>query len=298
VGFEPTNPCGIAASGYNGINWISFKDFLQKQYRPITVRCRYDYALKYHKLLLDQDLSPLNLVTDIMRVHILKALSALSKFLGVNDSFKFLMQKYGLKWSINNKDDLIIQRMLKPLNSGSVVEWIRQVYAKIPKAKPYVDLLLCSGMRPLEGMDSHNLIIKLDSENRLMDYYDSDRQVLQHFRYRSIFIRRSKKVYISFVPNEIPDGILTDEPIVPRTLYKNFERTPLPIRFCDIREYWSTQMSKFLSRIEIDFLQGRWGTVYMQNYFNPTYIEDLQNRTMQGIKTIMQSIQNNPTKNN
>jgi len=91
-------------------------------------------------------------------------------------------------------------------------------------------------------MDSHNLIVKLGSENRLMDYYDSDRQVLQHFRYRSIFIRRSKKVYISFVPNEILDRILTDEPIVPRTLYKNFERTALPIRFCDIREYWSTQM--------------------------------------------------------
>jgi hypothetical protein len=112
-------------------------------------------------------------------------------------------------------------------------------------------------MRPLEGMDSHNLIVKLGSENRLMDYYDSDRQVLQHFRYRSIFIRRSKKVYISFVPNEIPDGILTDEPIVPRTFYKNFERTALPIRFCDTREYWSTQTSKLLSRIEIDFLQGR-----------------------------------------
>jgi len=291
VGFEPTNPYGIAASGTKyKIDWLSFKDFLQRQYRPITVKCRYDYALKYHKLLLDQDLSQLNLVTDDMRVHILKALSVLSKYLGINDRFKFLMHRYGLKWSINNKDDLIIQRMLKPLNSGSVVEWIKEVYTKIPCVKSYIDLMLCSGMRPLEGMDSFNLIHKLHNENRLNDYYNSEKQILQHFKYRSIFIRRSKKVYISFVPHDIIQRILIDKPIVPRTFYKNFEKIHLPIRFCDIREYWSTQMSKFLSRIEIDFLQGRCGTVYMQNYFNPSYIEDLQTRTMQGIKTITHSL--------
>lgn len=52
-------------------------------------------------------------------------------------------------------------------------------------------------------------------------------------------------------------------------------------------------MSKFLSRIEIDFLQGRCGTVYMQNYFNPSYIEDLEARTMQGIKAIANNFHGN-----
>ena len=292
VGFEPTNPYGIAASGdKRSIDWSGYRDYLQRQYRPITVRCRYDYALKYHRLLLEQNFSPLNQVTDDMRVHILKSLSVLSKYLGINDKFKLLMQKHGFKWSINNKDDLIIRRMLKPLSSGSVVEWLREVYAKISDARAYIDLMLCSGMRPLEGMDSYNLLLRLQGENRLGDYYDSEKEMLQHFKYRSIFIRRSKKVYISFVLGNVIEEILRDKPIVSRTFYKNFERLHLPIRFCDIREYWSTQMSKSLSRIEIDFLQGRCGTVYMQNYFNPSYIGDLQTRTMQGIKTIQDIVQ-------
>jgi hypothetical protein len=291
VGFEPTNPYGIAASGNRNIDWSSFKQFLKVQYRPITAKCRYDYAIKYYKLLLDENLSPLNLVTDDMRLHILKALSALSKYMGTNDKFKSLMHRYGLKWSINNKDDLIIQRMLKPINSGSVVEWIKEVYTKIPGVRSYIDLMLYSGMRPLEGMDSFNLILKLNSESKLGDYYDYEKQVLQHFKFRSIFIRRSKKVYISFVPKDVIQQILASKPIISRTFYKNFERINLKIRFCDIREYWSTQMSKFLSRIEIDFLQGRCGTVYMENYFNPSYIEDLQARTIKGVEAIINNLQ-------
>lgn len=63
----------------------------------------------------------------------MKAVCVLSKFLGKNNEFKVLMQKHGLKWSINNKADLIIARMLKPLNSASVVDWVREVHTKVPE---------------------------------------------------------------------------------------------------------------------------------------------------------------------
>jgi len=272
VGFEPTNPYGTAASGHIELNWLSFKEHLQRHYRPITAKSRYQYALRYHQLLIDADFSTLNLRSDHTRLHILKALCTLSKFLGKYNEFRSLMKKYGLKWSIDNKDDLIIARMLKPLNSASVIEWIKEVYSGVPEVKPYIDLMLFTGLRPLEGIDSCNLIIQLQKDNRLNEYYDLNQQMLQHFRYREIFIRRSKKTYISFVPYEILKPIFNCKSIVRRTFYKYLEKKRLPVRFCDIREYWATQMSRSLSRVEIDFLQGRVsGNIFMVNYFNPTY---------------------------
>jgi len=288
VGFEPTNPYGTAASGHMEINWLSFKEYLQRHYRPVTAKSRYQYASRYHQLLIDADFSTLNLLSDHTRLHILKALCTLSKFLGKYNEFKSLMKKYGLKWSIGNKDDLIIARMLKPLNSGSVIEWIREVCSGVPEVKPYIDLMLFTGLRPLEGMDSYNLIIQLQKEDKLDEYYDLNQQMLQHFRYRKIFIRRTKKTYISFVPYEILKPIFNCKSIVRRAFYKYLEKKHLPIRFCDIREYWATRMSKYLSRVEIDFLQGRVsGNVFMVNYFNPTYIEDLQTRTFKGARSLL-----------
>jgi hypothetical protein len=291
VGFEPTNPYGTAASGHINIGWSCFKDYLQKHYRPITAKCRYHYALRYHKLLLNEDFSTLNIVSDHTRVHILKALCVLSKFLGKYNEFKATMQKYGLKWSVNNKDDLIIARMLKPLNSASVVDWVREAQAKVPEVQAYVDLMLYTGLRPLEGIDSFNLIIRLQRDGRLCEYYDLKKQMLQHFKYREIFIRRSKKVYISFVPHELLQPIFNCKPIVRRTTYKHLEKKQLPVRFCDIREYWATYMSKFLTRPEIDFLQGRvTGSIFMINYFNPSYVSDLQTRAINASNKLLQQV--------
>lgn len=303
VGFEPANPYGTAASGYrlhsNNVDWESFKRFVEREYRPITARSRLQYALKYHKLLLKEDFSVLHNFSAHKRVHILKALAVLSRYLGLYMSFKLLMKQYGFNWSTNDKDDVIIARMLKPLNSASVVDWMREVYAKVPEVKPYIDFMLFAGLRPLEGIDSFNLLIRLHNENRFGEYYAADQQMLQHFKYRSIFIRRSKKVYISFVPYAILQQIFNCKSIVRRTLYKHLEKNHFSARFCDIREYWATQMSRHLSRVEIDFLQGRVsGNVFMVNYFNPTYIEDLQSRTIKGARDLLLRMQSRKTKTN
>jgi hypothetical protein len=223
------------------------------------------------------------------RLHILKALAVLSKYLGLYNDFKLLMKQYGLKWSNNDKDDIIIARMLKPLRSSSVIEWIRKVDSSVPKLKTFIDFMIYSGLRPLESIDSYNLMIKLNSN--IHEYYDRKQQMLQHFKYRSIFIRRTKKCYISFIPYEMIQKVIKSNTVIRKRLYRHLERKNLPARFCDIREYWATYMPKYLTRPEIDFLQGRVsGSVFMINYFNPSYITDLKTRTIKASKKLLRKI--------
>jgi intergrase/recombinase len=59
------------------------------------------------------------------------------------------------------------------------------------------------------------------------------------------------------------------------------------MRFGDLREYYATVMTKWLTPAEIDFLQGRIsGSVFMRHYFNPALITDLRERVFKGLKEI------------
>ena len=56
-----------------------------------------------------------------------------------------------------------------------------------------------------------------------------------------------------------------------------------PLQFSNIREYFDTYMTKYLSQPEIDFLQGRVSANgFMRNYFNPNVIDDLKERVFKG----------------
>jgi hypothetical protein len=54
------------------------------------------------------------------------------------------------------------------------------------------------GLRPSEVVQSVRLL-----QNSGASYYNPERQVLEHFRFPDIFLRRTKKAYISFVSPEI-----------------------------------------------------------------------------------------------
>lgn len=52
----------------------------------------------------------------------------------------------------------------------------------------------------------NNLLIALAKHERLNEYYNAESHVLEHFRFKKKFIRRSKKAFISFVPEEVVGG--------------------------------------------------------------------------------------------
>jgi len=282
---------GKASFDEKSLDWASFRKFVARNCCERTVKDRLRYAKKYSGCLLKHDFRELNTFSDSKRGHVLKALSGLAKFLGVYEDFKRLVKAYGLKWKSGNADDLIISRLTKANGNNDVLKWIREVKAKLPKLNVFMDFILVSGLRYQEAINSYNLIIDLAKEGKLSEYYNAEAEALEHFRFKQLFIRRTKKAFITFIPKAFIERINRQEKLTVSQINKRVKRNGFKLRFSDIREYWATSTTKRLRQPEIDFLQGRVSAnVFMKNYFNPSLIGDLKERTFKTIKEIRFSL--------
>ena len=81
------------------------------------------------------------------RLHAMKALSALSKFLGVYEEWRSLVRNYGLKWSNGKTDDLIISRFAKVQDRMRLLDGSEKIKATIPDFSGFMDLVAVTGLR-------------------------------------------------------------------------------------------------------------------------------------------------------
>jgi intergrase/recombinase len=221
----------------------------------------------------------------------MKALSALSKFLGIYDEFKALVRNYGLKWAGKSSDEIVIARITKSVDGNDMFNWMRKVKAVCLDFSDFIDFVAVTGLRYEEAVNAWNLIIELNQQNKLNKYYKKDKKVLEHFRFKKIFIRRSKKAFISFVPNSLITKIVESKKLTVGILPNRLKRRKMKLRFGDIRELHCSFLTRYLRQPEIDFLHGRVSTnVFMRNYFNPVWISDLQKRALKAAKQILAEI--------
>ena len=87
-----------------------------------------------------------------------------------------------------------------------------------------MDFLAVTGLHYREFMISWNLIVDLSGKNRLREYYKEDRSVLEHFRFKDLFIHGSKKAFISFVPLEIVEEVTSGPSLTRNVLSKRIQR--------------------------------------------------------------------------
>ena len=130
----------------------------------------------------------------------MKSLATLSKYLGCYDKWKNIIQFYQLKWS-NEDNSQVFNDIIgnNPQNYNSMIEWFKSTYSKLVKS--YGNILLyntLTGLRPDEACKS---IILLQKEGER--YLRKDLMILEHYKYPDIFIRRTKKAYISVVTDPI-----------------------------------------------------------------------------------------------
>ena len=200
----------------------------------------------------------------------------------------YLVKNYSLKWSGRKAEDLILDRITKVENPDEIFNWIKQVKRVRPELSVFMDFMAVTGLRLVEAVNSYNLIIKLNEEDRLDEYYDLEREVLEHFRFKEIFFRHTKKAFISFVPATLIQRISENKPLTSVVAVQNMVRKKgFKLRFSDIRENHGTLATKHLKDNEIDFLHGRvTSSVFMKNYFNPSLISDLKARSDEITKMI------------
>jgi len=280
AGFEPATPA---------VDWVGFEKFLNGKCNFKTVNDRLSYAKTYYSCLVSGDLSLLSGLTADKCAHVLKALSSLSKFLGCYQDFLRLKNQYGLKWVGRSSDELIIDRLNKVRNPDDVFEWVRKVKRARPELADFMDLMAVSGLRFIEAVESYNMIIKL--KDHLDQYYNNKNQILEHYKFKEVFLRKNKKALISIVPVDLVNRISGNQTLTLDAVRKRVQKSGLALRFGDVREAHGTYLTKYLKEPEINFLHGRVGTsVFMRNYFNPQIVDDLKARALQGIGDIMEKV--------
>jgi intergrase/recombinase len=270
------------------IDWNEFYIWMLKDHMTEYSRNTVVYAKKYYQCLLNHDFTEIRDLKDTIRPNALKALSCLAKHLGIYEEFKLLVQNYSLKCSGRKAEDLIVDRITKVENPDEIFNWIKQVKQARPELSVFMDFMAVTGLRLVEAVNSYNLIIKLNEDDRVEEYYDMEHEVLEHFRFKEIFFRHTKKAFISFALATLIQSISGNKPLTSVIAIQNMVRKKgFKLRFSDIREAHGTLATKHLKDSEIDFLHGRvTSSVFMKNYFNPSLIADLKTRAYQVVNEI------------
>ena len=292
---SPNGPCFK-------VDWQAFQSaIMARKYRGHYGTNILNYAMQFGDCLLSQDLSKVKQLPQGRIPHCLKSLSLLSKFLGCHDEFKKLVSSYGLTWVARSADDLIIDRLNKTNDPEEIWNWIKQAKDCRPENALFMDFVTVTGLRFTEAFHAYNLIIQFTREKNLFEkYYNVNTGFLEHFRFKDLFIRTSKKAYISYVPLEMLEQIGTRKQI-PRSysIQKNLARRHVPQRFGDVRELYASFMVKYLKETEIDVLSGRVsGSVFKVHYFNIKLVSDLKQRLSQAAAEILSKIAVNPESSN
>jgi len=270
------------------LNWEDFKDWVQNKYSKTWAPTLFGYAKKYHEML-SGSLRELDAFSKSKKNNVLKALIALSKYLGAYEQFKIRMANYGIKWENQNS----LESFLRIMNAkGGVIESVKASLKTLDDSyATFIKFAMISGLRKSEAIQAFNMVIRLHQNGSLNEYYNPELQSLEHFRFESAFIRGSKNVFFSFIPRPFIEQIASCEPISESGLKRRMRKHGLNLRLNELRDFFATFMvSHGIIREEADILQGRIGkSLFMKHYFSPA-IKDLRDRDLNAVNEMMKGV--------
>jgi hypothetical protein len=157
----------------------------------VTMKTRMVYARKYYHLLVTGDFSEIMEFSNDKNKHIMKSLALLSKYLGCYDKWQDYKNRYQLKWTISRHSLTSFQAITKQDKIFSnMIEWIRNAISNYPRFTNIFLFNVLTGLRPAEAIESFNI---LGDPTQRAEYLSKDKKILEHFRYPSVFLRRTKK---------------------------------------------------------------------------------------------------------
>jgi hypothetical protein len=240
--------------------WQQFLQYLSQQrvMAPKTAEDRLRYVKRYAMVLQTGDASSLLQVAPNKRIHIMKALSSLARYTGTQSDWLTIRQRYGLQWSTGTeKLDAFTRFFDDSRDLDTMMQWLREAISTLPN--DYANFFLfctLTGMRASECLEAVRLLRTQGAESY---YYNPEQQVLQHYRYPEIFIRRTKAIYISVVDDSIV-SIARKIRKVPgyNGLKMVSRRTSVSMRVKYCRKIFASHLHRCgISDSLVDMLQGR-----------------------------------------
>ncbi|HET6588727.1 MAG TPA: hypothetical protein VFG45_01030 [Candidatus Nitrosocosmicus sp.] len=274
--------------------WVNFKTYLiNEQHSQASIRDRLSYAKRFYHIVERKDASSITTITPDVKTYVMKALAALSKFMGIYDDWLEIIKRYNLKWSNGNRSLTTFKQIFEENadNLNSMIKCIKEVTSFLPLE--YKNVLLfttLTGLRPDEAQKAIWLIKTKESE-----YVDNDRGFLKHYQFPSIFLRQTKNTYVSIINDqilEIAKGVPTKERYLvglrKRVLKKGYK---MNMYYC--RKVFATYLRNNGIEPEIiDLLQGRISSsVFVNHYYRPDVNEIITKR----IRPVLDELRNEMT---
>lgn len=181
---------------------VEFRNWLASQGKTKnTIKTTKNYAIKYGHILDSGDASVLMTLSPRNRRHALGALANLARYQGRYVYFVQIRQNYALKWSSGNNSFQTLQRFFNPdLTLDSMLQRIKEMMCLLPPAMSAVIRYACMvGLRPAEVCESVRLLNSSLPQKIGGNYYNPERQELQHYKFPQLFLRTTKKAYISYI---------------------------------------------------------------------------------------------------
>ncbi|WP_458743851.1 integrase [Candidatus Nitrosocosmicus sp. T] len=177
-------------------------------------------------------------------------------------------KKYQFKWSAT--DSLAgFYNILKPDGDFTkMLEWITTTIKSYPRFANILIFNVLTGLRPQEAIDSFNLLLS----DKRQDYLSRDEKLLEHFKFPEIFLRRTKKAFISITNKELISLVEGQKPLTYDTIkiaITRKEQTGFKMSYC--RKIFATFLRNEGIEAEIiDLLQGRIpDSVFVRHYYRP-----------------------------
>ncbi len=274
--------------------WFDFKCYLTKCNQSHgSIRDKISYGKRYYHLLETKNAAELLVLSPDKKSHAMKALAALSKFLGKYDVWVDMIKKFQLKWSSNNKSIEVFKLIFNVDNQGNnldmMLKWTREVISILPT--DYQNIILfntLTGLRPEEAQKAIWLIKTKENE-----YIDKDRGIARHYLYPHDFLRQTKNAYISII-NEDIIKIARETPnkehyypsLRKRISIKNEFR--MNMYYC--RKIFATFLrNKGIEPEIVDLLQGRIPkSIFLRHYYRP----DINEIITKKIRPVLESLRN------
>jgi intergrase/recombinase len=171
-------------------------------------------------------------------------------------------------------------------SDNNILDWYTKAYEVArDNEKLFLQFIKESGIRYEEAYNSFNLIIQLAKEGKQQEYYNRELSCLMHFKYPKLFLRNSKNVYISFVPESLISQIANSTPVTYHKIRKRLSHNHLGVRISELRDYYSTSLLRNgILQQEIDLLQGRIPvSIFVRHYWSPR-LSELRDRVFKAVQ--------------
>ena len=227
------------------------------------------YAKRHYHVLESGNIGQLNALPSTIRANAIKSLITVSKYIGCYEQFKAAVKSYGIKNA--QPDALAVFVRIYSNTNNNLDEWFAKVKPILtPEENLLLKFLRLTGLRCSEGIASFNLIIELLEQGKLPEYINADTGILEHFRYKSQFLRGTKNAFISIVPEALIGIISGSRPVTYAAITKKLQKQKIQSRISELRDFYGTFMIRHgLVAQEADLLCGRIPpSIFVRHYFS------------------------------